>query len=67
MPTTLLLTFESDDEDAVVRETGVEVLARYPDGMLVRATDEQTRDIRRLGLHAVPLSDRPVVTLGRVR
>src|SRR3954462_6209052 len=64
MPTTLLLTVQSDDEDAAVRETGVEVLARYPDAMLVRATGEQAHDIERLGVEAVPPVDRPLVTTG---
>ncbi|GAB2801600.1 hypothetical protein GCM10027176_02230 [Actinoallomurus bryophytorum] len=64
MSTTLLLTVQSDDEDAAVRETGIEVLARYPDAILVRGTHEQAGSLERLGMETIPLADRPVVTTG---
>lgn len=64
MPTTLLVTVRSDDDDATVRETGVRVLARYPDSMLVRGRDEQTRSITESGLPVTPLTEEPVVTNG---
>jgi serine protease AprX len=64
MPITLLVTVQSDDEDAAIRETGAEVLAQYPDSMLVRGTDEQTRAVTELGVQATSLAEQPVVTNG---
>jgi serine protease AprX len=64
MTTTLLLTVQSDEDDAAIRETGVEVLARYPDAMLVRGTGDQAQSLDRLGLESTALADRPVRTAG---
>ena len=64
MSTTLLLTVQSDDDAAAIRETGIEVLARYPDAILIRGTHEQARSAERLGMETIPLADRPVVTTG---
>lgn len=64
MSTTLLLTVQSDDDAAAIRETGIEVLARYPDAILIRGTNEQARSAERLGMETIPLADRPVVTTG---
>lgn len=64
MSTTLLLTVQSDDDAAAIRETGIEVLARYPDAILIRGTHEQAQSAERLGMETIPLADRPVVTTG---
>jgi serine protease AprX len=64
MSTKLLIYVRSDQEDASVRATGVEVLARYPDAILVRGTDEQTRRVERLGVEVTMLAEEPVSTAG---
>jgi len=64
MTATLLVHVRTDDEDTAVRGTGVEVLARYPDTMLIRATDEQAVRIGALDVPATELSERPLLTAG---
>lgn len=64
----LLVTLRrSDDRDTVLRsvaDTGAEVLAEYPDTLLVTGTPRQTRDLAALGLETTPLPEQPVQTAG---
>jgi serine protease AprX len=59
-----LVPIESAEAEAVVRGTGVEVIARYPDSVLVRGSDEQNRAIEAAGLDVVPIGERPVLVTG---
>ncbi|MFF0448929.1 S8 family serine peptidase [Streptomyces sp. NPDC004609] len=65
MPSRLIVTVRTDADEAAVRATGVEVLARYPDTMLVRATGEQAAAAGRLDVEVVALEERqPVLAAG---
>ncbi|MGW4203274.1 S8 family serine peptidase [Streptomyces sp. NPDC004726] len=65
MATRLIVTVRTDADEAAVRATGVEVLARYPDSMLVRATEEQDAAVRRLDAEVTALEERqPVLAAG---
>ncbi|GII85086.1 hypothetical protein Ssi03_30760 [Sphaerisporangium siamense] len=64
MSTTVLVTLRSNDEDGAVRATGVEVLARYPNSMLVRGSGAQVRGVERLGVETTTLGEQEVFTNG---
>ena len=64
MSTTLLLTLQDPDEPEAIRRSGVEVLAEYPDSMLVRASDEQAVVLAEHGIEAAALPDQPVQVTG---
>lgn len=60
---TLLVTVRSSTESDTVRDSGVEVLATYPDTLLVSATADQATLLAQQGIEAVPL-DQQTVNLG---
>ena len=57
----LLVTTRSEEDAAQVRATGAEVLAEYPDALLVRATDDQARNLGRAGIETARLQAAPPV------
>src|SRR5215218_8305632 len=59
----LLVTTRSEEDAAQVRATGAEVLAEYPDALLVRATDDQARNLGRAGIETAWLQAPPVQTV----
>ncbi|MDA1359492.1 S8 family serine peptidase [Glycomyces luteolus] len=60
----LLVTLRSTADRDTVLETGVEVLAEYPDQLLVTGTPRQARDLDARGLETTPLPEQPVQTAG---
>lgn len=64
MATTLLVTLQGPEEGAAVRGADVEVLAEYPDSMLVRATEDQALQLAERGIEATPLPDQRVQITG---
>jgi len=64
MSVKLLVTLQHRDEARTIRDSGMEVLAEYPDSLLVRGTDEQARRLPELGIEAAPLSEQPVQVTG---
>jgi serine protease AprX len=60
----LLVTLRSTDDRDTVHDTGVEVLAEYPDQLLVTGTPRQARDLTGRGLETTPLPEQPVQTAG---
>jgi serine protease AprX len=62
--TKLLVTLQGQDERQAVRDSGMEVLAEYPDSMLVRGTEEQAQHLSQQGVEAVPLPEEPVQVAG---
>lgn len=64
MATRLLVNVRTGEEPAAIDASGVEVLARYPDTVLVRGTDEQVGRLQRSGVEATPLPDQPVQVAG---
>ncbi|MQM27741.1 S8 family serine peptidase [Glycomyces albidus] len=65
MPKLLVTLRAADDRDAV-RDTGAEVLAEYPDTLLVSTTAAQARDLADRGVETAPLPEQPVQTAGAV-
>ncbi|WP_157930419.1 S8 family serine peptidase [Glycomyces xiaoerkulensis] len=59
-----LVTLGHRGERDVVSAAGVEVLAEYPDSMLVRCTDEQARALDERGVESTPLAESPVQISG---
>lgn len=64
MPTTLLVNARRGEEPEAIGDSGVEVLARYPDMVLVRGTDEQVSRLRQSGADVIPLPEQPVLVSG---
>ncbi|MCH7230266.1 S8 family serine peptidase [Glycomyces sp. L485] len=64
MATKLLVTLRYREEAEAVRSSGVEILAEYPDSMLVRCTDDQVRLLDERGVEATPLPESPVRVSG---
>jgi serine protease AprX len=62
--TKALVTLAEPEDARTVRETGVEVLAEYPDSLLVRGTDAQVDRLAADGLESTPLPDQPVQVTG---
>jgi serine protease AprX len=62
--TKLLVTLRDQNEARTVRDSGMEVLAEYPDSMLVRGTDEQAQRLVEQGLEADTLPEQPVRVTG---
>jgi serine protease AprX len=60
----LLVHLTGGEEPEAIGESGVEVLARYPDMVLVRGTDEQVARLRESGVEATPLPEQPVQVAG---
>jgi subtilisin family serine protease len=60
----LLVTVRTAAEAEVVRQTGAEILATYPDSLLVRATVDQRDALGRAGLEAAPLGQPPIQVSG---
>ena len=64
MATKLLVTLRNQDEARTVHDSGMEVLAEYPDSMLVRGTDEQAQRLVEQGIEADTLAEQPVRVTG---
>jgi serine protease AprX len=64
MSTRLLVNARTGDAPAAISESGVEVLAEYPDTVLVRGTDEQVEALRQSAVEATPLPEQPVQVAG---
>src|SRR6266581_3517338 len=64
MPAKLLVTLQHRDDARIVRESGAEVLAEYPDSLLVRGTDEQAQRLTEQGIEATPLPEQRVQVTG---
>jgi serine protease AprX len=62
--TKLLVTLQGRDEARTARELGMEVLAEYPDTILVRGSDEQATQLTERGIEAAPLPEPPVQVAG---
>jgi subtilisin family serine protease len=60
----LLVTLQSQDDSQTVRDSGMEILAEYPDSMLVRGTEEQAQDLSQQGIETVALPEEPVQVAG---
>ncbi|GAB3235822.1 hypothetical protein GCM10027447_33730 [Glycomyces halotolerans] len=59
-----LVTLRDGGQAETVRRSGAEILAEYPDTMLVRCTDEQARRLEALDVESTPLPDSPVQVSG---
>jgi hypothetical protein len=64
MSVKLVVTLQRRDEAGMVRDSGMEVLAEYPDSLLVLGTDEQARRLTELGIEAAPLPEQQVQVTG---
>ena len=65
MPKKFLVTLTRPDDSTTIKESGCEVLAEYPDTVLVRLEDEgQERDLRSKGLEIIEALTPPVRVLG---
>ncbi len=64
MSTRLLVNARTGDAPTAISESGVEVLAEYPDTVLVRGTDEQVAALQQAGVEATPLPEQPVQVAG---
>jgi serine protease AprX len=60
----LLITTRSPDDQARLAESGVRVLAEYPDAVLVDATDAQAESLNNAGTEMVALADTAVQAAG---
>lgn len=63
----LVTLLGSDDRDTVrgvLHDTGLEILAEYPDSLLVTGTARQARELTARGLETTPLPEQPVQTAG---
>jgi serine protease AprX len=60
----LLVTLRTPGDRDAVRDTGAEVLAEYPDSLLVATTASQARDLADRGVETAPLPEQPVQTAG---
>ncbi|MFB9662387.1 S8 family serine peptidase [Glycomyces mayteni] len=60
----LLVTLRTPGDLDAVRDTGVEVLAEYPDTLLVATTAGQARALADRGVETAPLPEQPVQTAG---
>lgn len=59
-----LVTLRDRGQAGVVRDVGAEVLAEYPDTMLVRCTDAQAARMAEQGIDSAPVEDAPVQVTG---
>ena len=59
-----LVTLGEPEDAHAVRQSGVEILAEYPDSVLVRGSDAQVRRLAADGLESTPLPDEPVKVTG---
>lgn len=62
----LLISIGTPQQARSARSAGVEVLAEYPNALLVRADQEQADRLAGLGLESTPLPDAPVQTASTV-
>ncbi|SDK78574.1 Subtilase family protein [Glycomyces sambucus] len=60
----LLVTLRTPGDRDAVRDAGAEVLAEYPDTLLVSTTARQARDLADRGVETAPLPEQPVQTAG---
>ena len=59
-----LITLRSADDATKVRDTNCEVLAEYPDTLLVRCTEEQRQGLERAELEVSPIESPTLKTAG---
>src|SRR3990170_1480714 len=62
----LLVTARTREQADAARATGAEVLAEYPDALLVRATEDQAAALSEAGLETAALPALPVHTASAV-
>jgi subtilisin family serine protease len=60
----LLVSARTDREMKAVRATRAKILAEYPDGVLVRATERQAAALEAAGIEAAELPSGPIQTAG---
>jgi len=60
----LLVIVENPAQAQQVRSSGVEVLADYPDSLLIRATAAQRKQLEQAGLEVAELPQTPVQLAG---
>ncbi|MFG3342271.1 S8 family serine peptidase [Glycomyces sp. NPDC048151] len=60
----LLVTLRHTDDRDTALDTGVEILAEYPDQILIEGSPRQARDLASRGLETTPLPEQPVQTAG---
>ncbi|THV26538.1 S8 family serine peptidase [Glycomyces paridis] len=60
----ILVTLRRSEDRDAVRDSGVEVLAEYPDTLLVTGTARQARALTEQGVETAPLPEQPVQTAG---
>ncbi|SDD07406.1 S8 family serine peptidase [Glycomyces harbinensis] len=60
----LLVTLRRSDDRDAVRDSGMEILAEYPDSLLVSGTGRQALDLAGRGVETAPLPEQPVQTAG---
>lgn len=64
MTAKLIVTLTRPEDEGRVRETGVEVMADYPDSLLVRADDDQRAALETAGIEATELPEANVRVAG---
>jgi serine protease AprX len=64
VPTKLLVMLLGPDDATTVRDSGMEVLAEYPDSLLVQGTEEQAQRLADQGVETAPLPEEPVQVVG---
>jgi serine protease AprX len=60
----LLVTLRDAGDREAVRDSGMEILAEYPDSLLVAGTGSQARALAGRGVETAPLPEQPVQTAG---
>jgi hypothetical protein len=60
----LLVTLQRPDDRVAVQDSGVEILAEYPDSLLVTGSADQVRALDAGGIETTPLPEQPVQTAG---
>jgi hypothetical protein len=64
MATKMLVTVQSSADADAVRQTGAEILAEYPDSLLVRTDEAQQQALADAGLEAAVLAEPPLEVAG---
>jgi serine protease AprX len=64
MATTMLVTLLEPEDATAVRDAGVEVLAEYPDSLLVRGTDDQLEALTGRGVETTALPEQATQVAG---
>jgi hypothetical protein len=65
MPKKFFVYATTADQIQSVRTSGVEILAEYAGGLLIRGADEQAAGLRTAGIEVTELPDQPVQVTSR--